>query len=58
MNDPKLDYPNEFPVELSPPDISCYKNANTGVDYVLSLDSGKSGPHVFISSIVHGNEPC
>mgnify|MGYP003310913957 FL=1 len=58
MNDPKLDYPNEFPVELTPPDISCYKNTNTGVDYVLSLDSGKSGPHVFISSIVHGNEPC
>ena len=30
MNDPKLDYPNEFPVELTPPDISCYKNTNTG----------------------------
>lgn len=58
MNDPRLNYANEFPVELSPPDISCYKKTNTGVDYVLSLDSGKSGPHVFISSIVHGNEPC
>ena len=58
MNDPRLDYANEFPVELTAPDISSYKKTNTGVDYILSLDSGMSGPHVFISSIVHGNEPC
>ncbi len=58
MNDPKLDYKNEFPVELVNPDISPYKNSNTGIDYVITLDSGLSGPHVFISSIVHGNEPC
>ena len=58
MNDPRLDYANEFPVELTAPDISSYKKSNTGVDYILSLDSGMSGPHVFISSIVHGNEPC
>ena len=58
MNDPKLDYKNEFPVELVNPDISPYKRSNTGIDYVITLDSGLSGPHVFISSIVHGNEPC
>ena len=58
MNDPKLDYKNEFPVELVNPDISSYKRSNTGIDYVITLDSGLSGPHVFISSIVHGNEPC
>ena len=58
MNDPKLDYKNEFPVELVNPDISPYKKSNTGIDYVITLDSGLSGPHVFISSIVHGNEPC
>ncbi len=58
MNDPKLDYKNEFPVELVNPDISPYKNSNTGIDYIITLDSGLSGPHVFISSIVHGNEPC
>ena len=52
MNDPKLDYKNEFPVELVNPDISPYKNSNTGIDYVITLDSGLSGPHVFISSIV------
>ena len=49
MNDPRLDYANEFPVELTAPDISSYKKTNTGVDYILSLDSGMSGPHVFIS---------
>ena len=58
MHDPKLDYKNEFPVELVNPDISPYKNSNTGIDYVITLDSGLNGPHVFISSIVHGNEPC
>ena len=58
MNDPKLDYKNEFPVELVNPDISPYKRSNTGIDYIITLDSGLSGPHVFISSIVHGNEPC
>ena len=58
MNDPKLDYKNEFPVELINPDILPYKNSNTGIEYIITLDSGLSGPHVFISSIVHGNEPC
>ena len=40
MNDPKLDYIIEFPVELGNPDISAYKKSNTGVDYIISLDSG------------------
>ena len=29
MNDPRLDYANEFPVELTAPDISSYKKTNT-----------------------------
>ena len=37
MNDPKLDYKNEFPVELVNPDILPYKNSNTGIDYVITL---------------------
>ena len=41
MNDPKLDYKNEFPVELVNPDISPYKNSNTGIDYVITLDRFK-----------------
>ncbi len=58
MSDPRLDYENEFPVEITGPDITGYKKTNTGVDYVLTLDSGFSGPHVLITAVVHGNEPC
>ena len=58
MSDPRLDYENEFPVEVTGPDISAYKKTNTGVDYVITLDSGFSGPHVLVTAVVHGNEPC
>ena len=46
------------PVNIEAPDISPYRKGNTGVDYVTTLDSGKSGPHVMLSAIVHGNELC
>jgi predicted deacylase len=49
---------NEYPVELSPVDISPYKTGNTGVDYVTTFDSGEPGPHVAITAVVHGNELC
>ena len=47
-----------YSVSLVPPDISSYRICNTGVDYIHQFDSGKSGPHVMISSVVHGNELC
>jgi len=47
-----------YPVNTKAPDISPYRDGNTGVDYVTTLDSGKSGPHVMLSAIVHGNELC
>ena len=50
--------PNIYTVELSPPDISAYATGNTGVPYVWTFDSGSAGPHVAITAIVHGNEPC
>jgi predicted deacylase len=50
--------PNDYPVELSPPDITAYRAGNTGVDFVHRLDSGRPGPAVGITAIVHGNEPC
>ena len=28
MNDPRLNYANEYPVEILPPDISGYKKTN------------------------------
>ncbi len=50
--------PNIYAVELTPPDISAYAAGNTGVPYVWTFDSGAAGPHVAITAIVHGNEPC
>ena len=49
---------SNHPIELEAPDISAYKRGNTGIDYVHEFDSGKNGPHVMISAIVHGNELC
>ena len=50
--------PSDYPVEISPPDIEPYKAGNTGIDYVTTFDSGRPGPHVMVSAVVHGNELC
>ncbi|MBI3504706.1 MAG: succinylglutamate desuccinylase/aspartoacylase family protein [Proteobacteria bacterium] len=47
-----------YPVDISPPDISAYRAGNTGIEYATTLDSGKSGPHVMVTAVVHGNELC
>ena len=52
---PSQDYLN-YPVSIYPPDISGYRAGNTGVEYIHQFDSGKPGPHVMISAVVHGNE--
>jgi predicted deacylase len=48
----------KHPIELSPPDITPYRNGNTGVDYVHVLDSGRPGPNVMVQALTHGNEYC
>jgi predicted deacylase len=50
--------PDSFPVEVQAPDISPWREGNTGVEYVSTFDSGKAGPRVMISAVVHGNELC
>jgi len=45
-------------VDIEAPDISPYREGNTGVDYVITLDAGRDGHHVMLSAIVHGNEIC
>lgn len=42
--------------ELTPPDIEPYRQGNTGVDFVTTFESGRSGPHVMIMAAMHGNE--
>ncbi len=46
------------PVEIEAPDISSFREGNTGVPYVTSWDSGAPGPHVMLTALVHGNELC
>jgi predicted deacylase len=46
------------PIEVTPPDITPYKNGNTGVAYITTFDSGEPGPHVMVNAITHGNEIC
>lgn len=53
-----INIPNEYSVELTPPDISPYAAGNTGIPYIWTFESGQPGPHVMISAIVHGNEPA
>jgi predicted deacylase len=47
-----------YPVEIEAPDISAYRNGNTGVQYVTSFDGGAPGPHVMVNAVTHGNELC
>ncbi|MEM6973240.1 MAG: succinylglutamate desuccinylase/aspartoacylase family protein [Pseudomonadota bacterium] len=54
----KIEIPNEYPVELSPPDIGRWADGGTGIPYLHQFDSGRPGPHAMVSAIVHGNEPC
>lgn len=46
------------PIELTPPDITPYRAGNTGTPYATTFDSGKPGPHVLVTAVVHGNELC
>ena len=45
-------------IEIPVPDITPYKEGNTGIDYLHRFDSGVAGPHVMITALVHGNEIC
>ena len=54
----EINIPNEYRVELTPPDLSPYRAGNTGIPYVWRFESGSPGPNVMLSAIVHGNEPC
>lgn len=49
---------DDYPVQLTAPDIAGYRAGNTGVEYVTTLDGGRSGPHVVVTAVVHGNELC
>jgi predicted deacylase len=43
---------------LAVPSLGPWRTGNTGVAGVWRFDSGKPGPQVLITSLVHGNELC
>ncbi len=49
---------SEFRIEIPPPDLSPYREGNTGIPYTNRFDSFKPGPHVVVNALIHGNELC
>jgi predicted deacylase len=50
--------PTPSPIELAAPDLSRWAPGNSGTPFVWSFDSGRSGPHVMVQALTHGNEIC
>ena len=46
-----------FSVEIVPPDLTPWRNGNTGVPYFHSFATECPGPHLLVTAVVHGNEP-
>jgi len=44
--------------EIDVPDLSRERIGNTGVPGVWHFDSGKPGPSVLVTALIHGNELC
>src|SRR3546814_4863613 len=38
--------------------MSAYKAGNTGSAYATTFGGGRSGPHVLVNAVTHGNELC
>jgi predicted deacylase len=46
----------DFKVHLTRPDLTAWIAGNAGVPGIITRDSGRSGPHVALLSLIHGNE--
>ena len=44
--------------ELQPPDLSTWRQGNTGLEGVWRFESAKPGREVLVTALVHGNELC
>jgi predicted deacylase len=45
------------PVDLLPIDITTY-TGNTAIQYIMTFDSEKPGPHLLVNALTQGNEVC
>lgn len=55
-HDPLSFSPLRFDVRLAPPDLRQWLSGNCGIAGFHQLDTGRPGPHVLISALMHGNE--
>lgn len=46
------------PVELRAPDITRWRDGNTGVPWVHRFEADAPGPNVLVQALTHGNEIC
>ena len=56
--DSLADIPNDYPVELTAPDIEPHAGGTDGIPFVHTFRADAPGPHVAVTAVVHGNEPC
>ncbi|GFE49580.1 hypothetical protein So717_13330 [Roseobacter cerasinus] len=54
----RINIPNDYPIEITLPDIEPYAAGNTGIPFVWRFEAEAPGPNVMVSALVHGNEPC
>jgi predicted deacylase len=45
-------------VEIAAPDLGTHRCGNSDIAGVTTFESGRPGPHVVITALVHGNELC
>lgn len=55
---PAASAPGSLPLALLPIPIDAHRQGNTGIPFAHRLDSGRHGPQVTITALVHGNELC
>ena len=58
VDNPLTRLTNEYPVELSAPDISAFAAGTDGIPFVHTFRAAEPGPHVAVTALVHGNELC
>jgi predicted deacylase len=50
--------PSAPPIEVSFPELSRWAAGNAGVPYAWTFAAERSGPHVLLQALTHGNEVC
>ena len=56
LSDPVLPSLPHFEVRLTPPDLDAWLPGNCGVPGFQHFETGRPGPHVLITALMHGNE--